>query len=98
MAFEARHLRVTLPCGTETKIVGPNQPEWAHDYLACEGGGSRPLCEIDTHLYCIWGATRPPGMLTVAGDELPALKANLEARLRDIEEAQRRLEEEVNKP
>jgi hypothetical protein len=92
MAFEARYLRVKLP---STEIIEPENPEWQPAGVGCASGNPYIL----THCHCVTGYTGQfmggPGgaQLIVSADDLPALKAHLEARLREIERAERAIEE-----
>lgn len=107
MAFSARHLRVRLPCGEDTQIVEPGQLiAGAEVGVACVGWscGCTGLCSAHTggqpmvaSGWCCASCAGCTFMSTnmVSAEDLPALRADLEARLRDLEAAERAVQQRL---
>ena len=93
MSFQAKRLRVALPCGEHTvieagarfaadeKIIQPVCLDWASWYV-----GS--CADHFTHQLLIKSAE-----MVLDPEHLPVVRQQLEARLKDIETAERALEE-----
>jgi len=97
MPFEARHLRVALPCGEVTRIATPEDLYWTDPNPGCDFGPTSlprgcPGWAITVHC---WNITHYAAGIVVSGDDLDALKIHLRARLSDIEKAQRAVENKL---
>jgi hypothetical protein len=96
MAFESKALRVQLPCGDATVLEGEGENQ---EILVCAHtfhcGGDYTLI-----LLCGDSCNNPesnnriePATMTVGADDLSALRAALERRLSEIDDAERALAE-----
>ncbi|WP_372575092.1 hypothetical protein [Ruegeria jejuensis] len=107
--FEARRLGIQIPCGTVTvsEPQQPQMQQQAigffpgnqcyNVYTVCFGASwicYWPSC-IQTNVGCSWtlAAQAQPNLSIVPAEALPDLKAQLEAQLKEVDEAERQLKE-----
>jgi hypothetical protein len=101
MAFRAKRLGVQLPCGPVTVIEAAGCPLSICQQTICPWGsicgGATWICYWPS---CIqsWPGLQPQGgPIILEADDLADLREQLEAQLKEVDEAQRKLSEREGK-